>query len=896
MSKHTPTPIDRFVEALRTKDPNWPIKESGGVHYTRCPAHGGRDDDSLSFTSGEDGRLLVHCHSRSCRFETIMDAVGLKTRDAFPARRKLPIQSRPRPAASQNPLRGSGEIKKIDTRALKTSGPQPHPDPGPTDTIAYDYEDELGNIVLKVVRAPAQPGVPGAERKTFYQQRSVGDGFANTLKPGWFMQKRGQQFELVAGPDEPAPSADAVLEPAPARRPLYHLREVRGAVLAGETILIVEGEKDVETARGLGLVATTNPGGAGKWRPEHTEALKGAFLVVVIPDNDQAGRDHADAVAREVVAGVDELRILELPDLGEKEDLTDWVRKGGDANRLRALIDEAPPFEVPEPEELTIVEHPPARLYRPLALIGDRGFLYTTVTLKGPHGHEEAKVVADEDNVLYCDKKLPGAYDLNLLPFTVQVSAEANSAGFISPAGMKRLQAGENVDPCDVFTRIVESVQEFVDFSRSLASPETMARLVALLVMQTYYLEAFTKIGYIWIQGPPGSGKTTLLLFMKQLAFMAEFLTPTSTYASIRDLAACGATLGIDDSNGLRDSNLKPELHSLLLAGNSRDATTVLKVPSGNNGWTNARVPAFGFRFFTATVTPNEVLASRSIQIPLIPTGDPQKANRDPEVPSQWGHEPNRLRDDLWIMGLHNLSRVQVLYSEVHSERLWGRALEPWRPVLALAALVAESGGPKYSGLVDEIHELAVGYQANRQEIDYDQKRQVHVFVRALWQCCPNSAHLEAPLDVAPGDVAEKMTELAKAEGLHDDEYDTPYITPRRVGGMMTEYRFPKGQRTNSQKRRLVRRREVLELADALGLQLDDDPRGPKNMSADEGLLEVSPNDDQVTSPVPQCPSCPPPGVASRVRRRLSPGSSPWPAGRRTSETFKLHVGRKKMG
>ena len=65
-------------------------------------------------------------------------------------------------------------------------------------------------------------------------------------------------------------------------------------------LLIVEGEKDVNTAGGLGLLATTNADGAGKWRIEDTQALikLGARKVVICPDNDGPGIDHGIRVAK----------------------------------------------------------------------------------------------------------------------------------------------------------------------------------------------------------------------------------------------------------------------------------------------------------------------------------------------------------------------------------------------------------------------------------------------------------------------------------------------------------------------------------------------------------------------------------------------------------------------
>ena len=80
------------------------------------------------------------------------------------------------------------------------------------------------------------------------------------------------------------------------RRVLYHLPQVIAAVAAGEPIVICEGEKDVEALTKIGVVATCNPHGAGKWRPEYSEFLRGAD-VTIVQDKDEPGRQHAQAVA-----------------------------------------------------------------------------------------------------------------------------------------------------------------------------------------------------------------------------------------------------------------------------------------------------------------------------------------------------------------------------------------------------------------------------------------------------------------------------------------------------------------------------------------------------------------------------------------------------------------------
>jgi hypothetical protein len=80
------------------------------------------------------------------------------------------------------------------------------------------------------------------------------------------------------------------------RRVLYRLPRVLAAAQRGEAVFVVEGEKDVHALEDLGLTATTNAGGAGKWRADDAHILRGASGIIVVPDNDDAGRRHAEDV------------------------------------------------------------------------------------------------------------------------------------------------------------------------------------------------------------------------------------------------------------------------------------------------------------------------------------------------------------------------------------------------------------------------------------------------------------------------------------------------------------------------------------------------------------------------------------------------------------------------
>ena len=139
---------------------------------------------------------------------------------------------------------------------------------GPAVAI-YDYTDEAGKLLFQVCR-------------------TADKGFSQRVPD--ITAKSGFRWRL-----------DGV------RRVLDRLPKVMAAPDAGEVIYIAEGEKDVHALEAAGAVATCNPGGAGKWRPEYAEHFRGA-IVRVVADCDSPGRAHARMVAaslEDVAAGVE---------------------------------------------------------------------------------------------------------------------------------------------------------------------------------------------------------------------------------------------------------------------------------------------------------------------------------------------------------------------------------------------------------------------------------------------------------------------------------------------------------------------------------------------------------------------------------------------------------------
>jgi 5S rRNA maturation endonuclease (ribonuclease M5)/uncharacterized protein YerC len=173
---------------------------------------------------------------------------------------------------------------------------------------AYDYTDANGDLLFQVCRM-----IP----KDFRQRRPTGKG-------GFIWNLKG-------------------IEPV-----LYRLPEVMQA----QEVLIPEGEKDCDNLAAVGFCATTCAGGANKWRDHYNQYLKGKHIVL-IPDNDNPGREHMTKIASSLNSNAASIKLLEIPGLPSKGDISDFIEKfNGNkesaAERIAVMIENAPPYEPPK--------------------------------------------------------------------------------------------------------------------------------------------------------------------------------------------------------------------------------------------------------------------------------------------------------------------------------------------------------------------------------------------------------------------------------------------------------------------------------------------------------------------------------------------------------------------
>ncbi|WP_203338641.1 DUF927 domain-containing protein [Nocardioides limicola] len=309
--------FDRVLAAVEAAGLRHTVTHGGNHIKAECPTH---DDNSPSLSIDyKHPATLIRCFA-SCDIDDILAGLGLTTPMLFddyedpevfiqrrarereeerkggrrmtPSRPKRVQVEKTRPALPKGRL--PGRVTKVEPRPLSEW----------SVTTTYDYCDVEGLVIHQEVRHQRSIEVTNPETGEVSQQ--VEKRFTQRWpdnKGGW-VEKTPAGFVPV----------------------LYRLPDLAGWIAEGRSVWLCEGVKDAERFLELGEAATTNPSGAGNFKPEQAAALAGAHVTAVL-DHDLAGYRRGLKLAS-VLTEVASLRVVLPVTLGLHEDASDHFDAG----------------------------------------------------------------------------------------------------------------------------------------------------------------------------------------------------------------------------------------------------------------------------------------------------------------------------------------------------------------------------------------------------------------------------------------------------------------------------------------------------------------------------------------------------------------------------------------
>ena len=254
-----------------------------GKWMARCPAHDDRTP-SLSVAKGADGMILLKCFA-GCTVEAIVQSLGVGLCELFP---ESAFEKNGRADGRTNGhANGSANGKKRYPRFQDALKPLKYYNGEPSGIWHYfDDADKHVGVVLR-----------------------------------WDLSEDEKKIQPLAW----TPNG-WVIGHMPKPRPLFNLREI----LKGHAkrLYVVEGEKKVDCAAKIGLLAVASCGGANAARQTDWSPVAGRVdEIVILSDHDEPGAKYAADVAEQAhgLTPPIPVKLVELPGLPEGGDIVDYV-------------------------------------------------------------------------------------------------------------------------------------------------------------------------------------------------------------------------------------------------------------------------------------------------------------------------------------------------------------------------------------------------------------------------------------------------------------------------------------------------------------------------------------------------------------------------------------------
>ena len=230
-----------------------------------------------------------------------------------------------------------------------------------------------------------------------------------------------------------------------------------------------------------------------------------------------------------------------------------------------------------------------------------------------------------------------------------------------------------DVSPAEVFNMIYGIFDYYLDIEREKLI------LFTIYTLGTYFYKLFPTFPYLYLFGATESGKTKTLSLFERLCFNAVATINLSPSALFRLVEVFGATLCIDESEYLKDSEKRSELQQLLYAGYKKDSGNVLRVEGDRTK--NVKIfHVYSPKIMASINYPNDVLLTRCIVVNMKRGTNREKLNRTPS------DDFLQVKDKIYLLVFNRFDEVyQLRDMDFQHELLVGREHELWRPLFVIA-------------------------------------------------------------------------------------------------------------------------------------------------------------------------------------------------------------------
>src|SRR5262245_613338 len=427
-------------------------------------------------------------------------------------------------------------------------------------------------------------------------------------------------------------------------------------------IYVVEGEKDCDNLAKIGFVATCNSEGAdngsgSKWTSDLNQYFKDRH-VYIIPDNDAQGRKHAEHVARNLDPVAKSVRIVELPGLPPKGDVSNWLESDSAGVKLAKLAVAAPLWE-PNTDKASGRRASDERLIAELAGLSKLQYAKRRKDAAETIGigvGELDKIVAEARGDDKDKEPAPALYE----HWNVEAASEPVVGGILLRA-------------------VKEAVQRYVFMS------DHQAVAVALWVVFSWLHEHMTHSPILYVTSAErDSGKSTLLGVVNFLARRSLQSVDISGPALFRSIEKWQPTLIVDEADDALSDN--PDLRSVINSGWTRGQGVIRCHPDTHE-------PELFSTFAPKVVAmKGRNLPDTTLSRAIVITMKPRRADDSNEHTADFNHIDNetfaRLRSQLMRWTADNTASLSKATPEI-PPGFHNRRRANWMPLLA----IAESGG-----------------------------------------------------------------------------------------------------------------------------------------------------------------------------------------------------------